>query len=407
MTFEIDNSPNRIPNEWRWASLDEVCREDKRSIKPNDQEATQLPYMSLEHVISQSGEVDIDEILQNNEVVLSNTYAFDTNHVLYGKLRPYLNKVVVPHFKGRCTTEIIPLLPTGVSRKYLARILRRPETVQFAMSGKTGTRMPRTDMRALMKMRIPLAPLSVQTKINQALDVRLDRTTETRRIAFQQLEAINALAKAYLSQIFPSKGESLPLGWRWVRIGEVCESTNNINPTQEPHREFKYIEISAIDRVTKTITSPKTIVGHSAPSRARRTIKNNDVLVSTTRPNLNAVALVPEELDGHICTTGICVLRSRGDIEPQYLFQYTRTTDFVLALSKDEQGTTYPAVTDQHVFDQLIPLAPKHEQVLIGCLLTERMDTINKLRNAAETAIATSNSLEDVLMREAFAGRLV
>ena len=406
MTFEINDCAHKLPRGWRWVSLAEICREAKRTVKPRDDNAARLAYLSLEHVESKSGKVDIDAILQYNEPVLSNTYAFDTNHVLYGKLRPYLNKVVVPEFKGRCTTEIIPLLPVGVSRKYLARILRRPETVQFAMTGKTGSRMPRTDMRALMKMQIPLAPLPMQSEIDDALDVRLRLINKARQEAIKQMEAINALGNAYLNQCFPSPSELLPRGWRWVRLREVCESANNVNPRREPLGEFRYVEISAIDRVTKTITNPKTIIGSAAPSRARRKIRKSDVLVSTTRPHLNAVAMVPEELDGHICTTGICVLRSRGEIAPSFLFQYTRTSDFVSGLSKDEQGTSYPAVTDDHVFDQLIPLAPKIEQERIGFSLAERMNAIDEMRNVVEREIETVNVLESVFMREAFAGSL-
>ena len=406
MTFEINDPANDLPCGWRWVSLAEVCREDKRSVKPMDKDVSRLPYLSLEHVESQSGKLDIDAIFQNNEKVLSNTYAFDAGHVLYGKLRPYLNKVVVPDFKGRCTTEIIPLSPIGVTRKYLARILRRPESVQFAMSGKTGSRMPRADMRALMTMRVPLAPPHIQSKIDRALDVRIGRLTNARQVALEQLDAINALAKIYLRECFPRRGESIPSGWRWVRLQEVCQPTKNINPTREPHREFSYVEISAIDRVTKTIINPRTITGRTAPSRARRSLQKNDVLVSTTRPNLNAVALVPEELDGNICTTGICVLRPSGDIDPRYLFHFTRTTDFVSGLSNDEQGTAYPAVTDDRVFDQLVPLAPKHEQDYIGAMLSERMNTIDEMRNAVESAIDMANDLERVFIRDAFGGRL-
>lgn len=406
MTYENDDSANDLPFGWRWVRLADICREDKRPVKPRDGDASELPYMSLEHVETQSGSVDIDAIFQNSEKVLSNTYEFDINHVLYGKLRPYLNKVVVPDFRGRCTTEIIPLVPIGVTRKYLARILRRPESVQFAMSGKTGSRMPRTDMRALMTMQIPLAPLRIQSKIDDALDVRLGHILNTRQVALEQLQAINALAQTYLRECFPLRGELMPAEWRWVRLKEVCDPVNNINPKREPHQKFRYVEISAIDRVTKMIINPRTITGRTAPSRARRMIQKNDVLVSTTRPHLNAVALVPEELDGHICTTGICVLRSRGDIDPRYLFQFTRTPAFVTGLINDEQGTAYPAVTDGHVFNQLIPLAPKHEQVRIGVMLSERMNKINEMRNAAESEIAMVNALEGVFMREAFAGRL-
>ena len=90
---------------------------------------------------------------------------------MYGKQRPYLNKVVLPDFLGRCTTELFPLLPLkGVERTYLAWLLRCEDTVDEAMRGKTGPRMPRTDMRTFMKMVIPLPPLSEQRRIVDILE---------------------------------------------------------------------------------------------------------------------------------------------------------------------------------------------------------------------------------------------
>lgn len=97
----------------------------------------------------------------------STTFAFDDRHVLYGKLRPYLNKVVLPDRPGRCSTEIIPLLPIGVDRSFLAHLLRSARVVNAAMSDKTGSRMPRADMDALLGLEIEI-PLLVDDQVRIA-----------------------------------------------------------------------------------------------------------------------------------------------------------------------------------------------------------------------------------------------
>ncbi len=96
---------------------------------------------------------------------------------------------------------------------------------------------------------------------------------------------------------------------------------------------FRYVDISSVDNQRKSIVEAKTIVGKEAPSRARQMIRANDVLVATTRPNLNAVAIVPPELDGSICSTGFCVLRSNGQVVQEYLFAFVRTGQFIRSLS--------------------------------------------------------------------------
>ena len=76
-------------------------------------------------------------------------------------------------------------------------------------------------------------------------------------------------------------------------------------------REFTYVDIGSVDRETKRIVDPKVLPSSKAPSRAKQLLKTGDVLVSMTRPNLNAVALVPPDLDGAIGSTGFHVLRAR------------------------------------------------------------------------------------------------
>lgn len=106
-------------------------------------------------------------------------------------------------------------------------------------------------------------------------------------------------------------------------LNELCErNIIFINPKTKPDKEFWYIDISAVDNTTKTITSPFKTNGKTASVRARQVVHKNDVIVSTTRPNLNAVAIVPSNLHGEICSTGFCVLRCGSELNPDYLFSF-------------------------------------------------------------------------------------
>ena len=123
-----------------------------------------FPLLGVENVGSQTGALNLDtgSRVGNGR---STSFRFDGRHVLYAKLRPYLNKVATPRFAGRCSTELVPLLPRrGIDRDFLAYLLRRRETVAFVMSSVTGSRMPRADMRLLMSMQVPLPPLDEQRR---------------------------------------------------------------------------------------------------------------------------------------------------------------------------------------------------------------------------------------------------
>ena len=88
---------------------------------------------------------------------------------------------------------------------------------------------------------------------------------------------------------------ALPSSWEEAPIGTLCVNTEQVTPDAEA--EFIYVDIASVDRETKKITSPQRMLGKDAPSRARKLIKVGDTIVSTTRPNLNAVALVDGKLD--------------------------------------------------------------------------------------------------------------
>jgi type I restriction enzyme, S subunit len=154
----------------------------------------------------------------------------------------------------------------------------------------------------------------------------------------------------------------LPERWKAVRIRDVVHAVENVDPTKTPQKFFKYIDIGSIDNQTQSIRAPKIILGKDAPSRARRRIHAGDVLFSTVRTYLKNIAVVPQELDGSVTSTGIAVLRPKDGIETEFLFNWTRSPEFLNQIGKAMDGTMYPAVTDRDVLDQAIPLPPIREQ---------------------------------------------
>ena len=118
--------------------------------------------------------------------------------------------------------------------------------------------------------------------------------------------------------------------------------------------QFTYVDISSIDRETKRIVDPKVLPKAKAPSRARQVLKEGDVLVSMTRPNLNAVSLVPHDLNGSIGSTGFHVLRAK-DAEPKFLFYAVQTPAFINAMCEKVQGALYPAVRPRDISSFILP----------------------------------------------------
>lgn len=172
--------------------------------------------------------------------------------------------------------------------------------------------------------------------------------------------------------------------WSAVTIGSLCERTGTTDPRRRPDVPFRYIDISGIDRDLKRIALASEMLGADAPSRARQVVKIDDVLVSTVRPNLNAVAMVSDELDGEIASTGFCVLRAFEKVlEPRFLFYFTRTEPFINALLQHVRGANYPAVTDRNVREVEMPWPAKSEQRRIVEIL-DQADALRQRRRAAD-----------------------
>jgi type I restriction enzyme S subunit len=171
-------------------------------------------------------------------------------------------------------------------------------------------------------------------------------------------------------------------------IGDVCLPTLQGDPARSGRVSFRYVDIAGIDRDSKSISGADEIHSIDAPSRARKIIEASDVLVSTVRPNLNAIALVPVHLNGAIASTGFAVLRAnRALLDPMYLFYWAQNSQFVEFLVANATGASYPAVTDGTVKSARIPLASPREQSRIVELLDEA-DRLRRLRREADTKAA-------------------
>jgi len=161
--YKMFGDPVRNEKGWKVGPLADICTEDKQVV--SESEGNELPYVGLEHVEGNTGRLLIDVESAKKIEVRGNSFLFDHRNVLYGKLRPYLNKVYLPSFLGRCTTELVPLLPNkSARREFIAMLLRTQFIVSHMMSTNKGSRMPRTDMSLLMSMRVYQPPFELQTE---------------------------------------------------------------------------------------------------------------------------------------------------------------------------------------------------------------------------------------------------
>ena len=171
----------------RSVPLSKVAKIDRTSLAPEKiQDGT--AYLGLEHIES-GGKILGAQQVESGELK-SSKFQFTPEHILYGKLRPYLAKIALPDFDGICSTDIIPILPgPDIDRKYLLYFLRQGSMVEYANSRSSGANLPRISPKELEKFQIPLPQLEEQKRIAKILDAA-DALRAKRRESLAQLDAL-------------------------------------------------------------------------------------------------------------------------------------------------------------------------------------------------------------------------
>ena len=151
-------------------------------------------------------------------------------------------------------------------------------------------------------------------------------------------------------------------GYPVKTIGDVIDKKiNRVAKVFEKTDEIQYLDISSIDNASKTVTGLTQYVLKDAPSRAQYVLKQDDILYSTVRPNLQNIAINPYSDENVVGSTGFCVLRCAG-VTTGYIWGVINSVIFTDAMVNQASGANYPAVTDKVVHAYVIPIPPEREQ---------------------------------------------
>jgi type I restriction enzyme S subunit len=169
----------------------------------------------------------------------------------------------------------------------------------------------------------------------------------------------------------------MPADWDVVKLGDHLKKTKLNDPSKKPAADFFYIDVSSVSREYFKIVSAQKLKGKDAPSRARKHIQTGDIIFATVRPTLQRIAMIPEEFNDQICSTGYCVLRTNNSsLEKNFLFHYLCTDKVLKYVGELQSGASYPAIRDSVLFNMKIPFPRPEEQQAIARVLTTVQEAI-------------------------------
>ncbi len=386
---------------WSIKPLGEVCAFDKDlGIHKG------LPYVGLEHIESHSSRfIGSTEPLP----VKSSTFRFSSEHVLYGRLRPYLNKVFAPDFEGHCSTEIFPIKPRPeLVREYLLYWLIADETCERINATCTGARMPRAQMNEVMGFDFPLPPLPEQQRIVAILDEAFDGIATAKANAEQNLQNARALFESHLQKVFTERG----VGWVETALGEVCDFENGDRGPNYPNRN-EYVD-SGIPWINTGHIQPDGTLSESEMNFITREkfdslrsgkIQPGDLVYCLRGATLGKTAIVDPLTIGAVASS-LVIIRPSGKIESRFLYYFLTSPVGQQSIKAYENGAAQPNLGAKSVAKYILALPSLLEQrVLISKLDALREET-QRLESLYRQKLAALEELKKSLLHRAFSGQL-
>ncbi|AEH49140.1 restriction endonuclease subunit S [Parageobacillus thermoglucosidasius] len=432
--IDRDKQPYEIPPNWIWTRLDNVCYEDRQTVKPDSEEAKRLLYLGMEDVEANTG--IINKI--SEDVGKSNTYKFDSTHILYGKLRPYLNKVALPDFEGRCTTEFIPLKPEGgISREYLALFLRTQKVIDTVMAKSKGSRMPRADMKVLMSIEFPLPPVSEQRRIIKKVKSYFKIIDKIEKELAKAKELLKKRHESLLQKAF--RGElvkreendkstfdllnikvssstdendpyDIPENWVWLELGDCGVITGGGTPSKKVPSFWNgnILWVSPKDMKRDKINDTEDKITELAieKSSAKLIPKNSVLFVVRSGILRHSLPVAINDVELTV-NQDIKAITPHEFINVSYLFYAFKCFEKSWLQEASKIGATVESLDMEKVKKLKVPVPPLSEQLKIIERLEKEFEKEQAIVQSIERAEEKLQKMRQSLLQKAFRGELV
>ncbi|HMQ70093.1 MAG TPA: restriction endonuclease subunit S [Ignavibacteria bacterium] len=191
--IDMFGDPVRNEKGWEVKSFKEILKIERNQVSP-EKIKNFTNYIDLESIEKESGKIlNIRKV--NNGFLKSSKFEFSSDHILYGKLRPYLNKVVLPHIEGICSTDILPILPKPkvANKFFISHVMRHPGFVNYATDRSAGANLPRVNPDIIYNFVCIAPPLTLQTqfaKIVRQTELTKSKMEESLREMDNQFNAL-------------------------------------------------------------------------------------------------------------------------------------------------------------------------------------------------------------------------
>jgi type I restriction enzyme S subunit len=353
--------------------------------------------LNLDMVESNTGRV-LDYLYVSEDKIGSSTITFDTGNVLYSKLRPYLNKVVLPEQSGYATSEMLPMRPNQeiITREYLTYFLRSPRFVNYVNEKVTGAKMPRANIADLKAVEVECPPIAEQKRISALFD----KTINLIGLRKQQLQQLEELVKLRFVEEFGIIGQNRK-DWPIAKIRDVVREVRygTSRPAVEGGK-YPYLRMNNITYDGELDLSEIKYIDIPEEELEKCTVRKGDVLFNRTNSKeLVGKTCVYDREEPMVLAGFVIRVRVNERMLPDFLSEFMNTSFMkatLLGMCKTAIGQAN--INAQELQDIEIYVPPIELQTQFSVFRNK----VNNLKFVVQKSIDETQLLFDSLMQKYF-----
>jgi type I restriction enzyme S subunit len=385
---------------WPKALLGDVLTPRNEVVHPRDHPVGLGIFVGLEHIEPGTGrrigsiEIDLADLTGRKA-------RFRSGDIVYGYLRPYLNKVWVADFDGYCSVDqyVFSVSPS-VTPEYVSLYLRSPEYLRIAPITSTPGQLPRIRTDEVLEVPIPLPAIEDQRRIAAQLADQLAAGEQARNKTTQRRADAAALRAALLET-----GFAIPNAPR-VAIGDLgtLEDGDWILNADYALAGVRLLQVGDVGRGVLTIKSKRFISPERAGELNCTLLRPGDILISRMPDPIGRACAIPDLGYEAITAVDVAIFRPREEaLDREFAVLYMNSRRWLQAVAARASGATRARISRRNLERQLIPLPRLSDQRRIASELRERLTTIDAITKSIEKELDAIEALPATLLSRAFA----
>ena len=359
-------------SQWTLVKVGEVFERSTKAVMPSNLEGP-LTYVGLENISQDTGRLVGDTIAEDPATIKSLKNEFEPGDILYGKLRPNLNKVWLSDRSGVCSTDIYVIRPKqdNIAPELYAYIFRNCRFNDAVVSQVKGAQLPRVGWDAIKGLEIPLPPLKVQRDLVAEIE------------GYQRvIDGARMVVESWQPQIMVDSG------WPVVELGNTeffrVESGGTPKSDVEEYWDggvpwITLVDLPSDNLITEITSTKRTISEDGLKGSSAKLLPVNSVVISSRatigRIGINRVPLATNQGFQSI------ILEDRTRALTEYIA--LALTELVPAMLANANGATYKEITKTKFSQLCIPMPPLETQRTIVAELDEERAAVDQAEKLA------------------------